>query len=248
MNTEVNEVTVVEQDLLMTVDEFSRQEGVTPRTVYRWIELGRLDTVERLGKKYVNASVPLKSAINDDDNVGNDKKSSNVTALQNINIFEEYMKTLRENGQSCEKSSRRWQISCFLCIFLLFVALIGGTTVGMLFYYESEILTGKLSAFSSKLEEVESQKLEAQARADNLSQSMDSSLKPYKEENIKLKQRIDELTARNDDLRTALNENISQQAILVQRFSEQQMIDKVVMADTLEVQDDAKPEDTADSF
>ena len=45
MDTNVSEVTVMEQDLLMTVDEFARQEGVTPRTVYRWIELGRLETV-----------------------------------------------------------------------------------------------------------------------------------------------------------------------------------------------------------
>ena len=47
MDDNFNEVTLVEQDLLMTVDDFAKQEGVTPRTVYRWIELGRLDTVGR---------------------------------------------------------------------------------------------------------------------------------------------------------------------------------------------------------
>jgi hypothetical protein len=88
MDDNINEVTLVEQDLLMTVDDFAKQECVTPRTVYRWIELGRLDTVERLGKKYVNASVPLKSAFNDNDNVGNELNSKSVGAFQNVNIFE----------------------------------------------------------------------------------------------------------------------------------------------------------------
>ena len=116
MDTNVSEVTVMEQDLLMTVAEFARQEDVTPRTVYRWIELGRLETVERLGKKYVNASVPLKSGSSDSDNDGNDTNSPKVGALQQVNIFEEYMKTLRDNGKNFEKSCRRWQ---FLCLHVL---------------------------------------------------------------------------------------------------------------------------------
>jgi excisionase family DNA binding protein len=248
METEVNEVTVVEQDLLMTVDEFAKQEGVTPRTVYRWIELGRLDTVERLGKKYVNASIPLKSGINEDDNVRNDKKSPNVTALQNINIFEEYMKTLRDNGKNFEKSCRRWQISCFLSVCLLFIALIAGTAVSMLFYYESEILTDKLSASSSRLAEMESQKLAALSKADNLMQTMDNRLKPYMDENNKLKERIDDLQARNDELRASLGENMNQQAALLQRISEKARLEEVTMADAMRIQDNAETETESDSF
>ncbi len=248
METDVNEVTVIEQDLLMTVDEFAKQEGVTPRTVYRWIELGRLDTVERLGKKYVNASIPLKSGISDDDNVGNDKKSPNVTALQSINIFEEYMKTLRDNGKNFEKSCRRWQISCFLSICLLFIALIAGTAVSMLFYYESEILTDKLSASSSRLAELESQKSAALAKADNLMQTMDNRLQPYIDENNKLKGRIDDLLSRNDELRASLGENMTQQAALLERISERTRIEELAMADAMRIQDNTEPEMESDSF
>ena len=146
MDDYINEVTLVEQDLLMTVDDFAKQERVTPRTVYRWMELGRLDTVERLGKKYVNASVPLKSAVNDNDNVGNDMKSKNGGALQNVNVFEEYLKTLRENGNRHEKSCRRWQMSCFVSIFLFIAALLAGTAISLVYHYGTENLSDKLHA------------------------------------------------------------------------------------------------------
>ena len=220
MNTDVNEVTVMEQDLLMTVDEFARQEGVTPRTVYRWIELGRLDTVERLGKKYVNASVPLKSAVNDNDNDGNDKTSPDVGAIQQVNIFEEYMKTLRDNSKNFEKSCRRWQWLCFASVFLFFAALLAGTAFSMLFYYENEMLDEKLVTTSAKLTEAESRRMASETKVDNLYENMDKSVLPYKDENSKLKKRIEELTAQNDDLRSRLDSTMLQQATLLERLTE----------------------------
>ena len=54
MNDRINEVTLVEQDLLMTVDDFAKQEGVTPRTVYRWVELGRLELLLRSAELCAN--------------------------------------------------------------------------------------------------------------------------------------------------------------------------------------------------
>jgi hypothetical protein len=238
MDDNINEVTLVEQDLLMTVDDFAKQECVTPRTVYRWIELGRLDTVERLGKKYVNASVPLKSAFNDNDNVGNDMKSKGVGALQNVNIFEEYLKTLRENGKRYEKSCRRWQMSCFVSIFFLIGTLLAGTAISLVFYYGTENLSDRLDAKSTEIAEVESGRADALAKVDDLNENMDTKLKPYKDENIKLQKRLDELVARNDDLRDRLDETFDRNAILLQRFSEQVTIDEVASADPL---DDKNP-------
>ena len=231
MDTNVSEVTVMEQDLLMTVDEFARQEGVTPRTVYRWIELGRLETVERLGKKYVNASVPLKSGVSDSDNDGNDTNSPKVGALQQVNIFEEYMKTLRDNGKNFEKSCRRWQLLCFASVFLFFAALLAGTALSMLFYYENKMLDDKLVTTSAKLTEAESRRVASETKVDNLYENMDKSVLPYKDENVRLKKRIDELTAQNDGLRNQLDETVSRQAVLLQRFSEMTTIDEVVKAD-----------------
>lgn len=241
MDDNINEVTLVEQDLLMTVDDFARQECVTPRTVYRWIELGRLDTVERLGKKYVNASVPLKTPINDNDNVGNDMKSKSVGALQNVNIFEEYLKTLRENSKRYEKSCRRWQMSCFVSVFLFIAALLAGTAISLFYHYGYENLSDRLDASSTELVEVESGRTDALAKVDNLNERMEIKLKPYKDENIKLQKRLDELVARNDDLRDRLDETFDRNAILLQRFSEQAMIDEVASAGPLETRDDAKP-------
>jgi hypothetical protein len=240
MDDTINEVTLVEQDLLMTVDDFAKQECVTPRTVYRWIELGRLDTVERLGKKYVNASVPLKTAVNDNDNVGNDVTSKNAGALQNVNIFEEYLKTLRENSKRYEKSCRRWQMSCFVGVFLFFVTLLAGTAISLFYHYGYENLSGKLEASSTELAEVESGRTDALATVDNLNEDMELRLKPFKDENIRLRERIDELVARNDDLRDRLDVTFDRNAFLLQRFAEEAAISEVASVDPLEAQDNTK--------
>ena len=240
MDDTINEVTLVEQDLLMTVDDFAKQECVTPRTVYRWIELGRLDTVERLGKKYVNASVPLKTAVNDNDNVGNDVTSKNAGALQNVNIFEEYLKTLRENSKRYEKSCRRWQMSCFVGVFLFFVTLLAGTAISLFYHYGYENLSGKLEASSTELAEVESGRTDALATVDNLNEDMELRLKPFKDENIRLRERIDELVARNDDLRDRLDVTFDRNAFLLQRFAEEAAISEVASVDPLEAPDNTK--------
>ena len=240
MDDTINEVTLVEQDLLMTVDDFAKQECVTPRTVYRWIELGRLDTVERLGKKYVNASVPLKTAVNDNDNVGNDVTSKNAGALQNVNIFEEYLKTLRENSKRYEKSCRRWQMSCFVGVFLFFVTLLAGTAISLFYHYGYENLSDKLEASSTELAEVESGRTDALATVDNLNEDMELRLKPFKDENIRLRERIDELVARNDDLRDRLDVTFDRNAFLLQRFAEEAAISEVASVDPLEAQDNTK--------
>ena len=240
MDDNVNEVTLIEQDLLMTVDDFARQERVSPRTVYRWIEMGRLDTVERLGKKYVNASIPLKTALGDNDNVGNVTKSEDDTqtktggALQNINIFEEYIKTLRENGKRYERSCRRWQMACFASVFLLIIALLAGTAIGLTYHYGTENLSGRLEASSAELAQIESDKSEALAKIDKINDQVQLQLKPYKEQNVKLQKRIDDLTARNDDLRDRLDEIFERNAILLQRIAEGSTIDGVAAAGPLE--------------
>jgi hypothetical protein len=240
MDDTINEVTLVEQDLLMTVDDFSKQECVTPRTVYRWIELGRLDIVERLGKKYVNASVPLKTAVNDNDNVGNDMKSKNAGALQNVNIFEEYLKTLRENSKRYEKSCRRWQMSCFVGVFLFFIALLAGTAFSLFYHYGYENLSDKLEASSTELAEVESGRTDALATVENLNEDIELRLKPYKEENLRLRERIDELVTRNDDLRDRLDVTFDRNAFLLQRFAEEAAISEVAAVDPLEAPDNTK--------
>ena len=228
MDTNISEVTVMEQDLLMTVDEF---------------------TVERLGKKYVNASVPLKSGVNDNDNDGNDTKSSKVGALQQINIFEEYMKTLRDNGKNYEKSSRRWQIMCFASVFLFFVALLAGTAFSMLFYYENEMLTEKLTSATSKLSEAEARRLATETKMDNLYETMDKNTLPYKEENAKLLQRIDQLAAQNDDLRSRLDNAVAQQATLLERLAEKnKVLEDMILADSVQRQNNTMSSPTADAF
>ena len=240
MDDTINEVTLVEQDLLMTVDDFAKQEGVTPRTVYRWVELGRLDTVERLGKKYVNASVPLKTPVSDNDNVGNDMKSENAGAIQNVNIFEEYLKTLRENSKRYEKSCRRWQMSCFASVFLFFIALLAGTAISLFYHYGYENLSDKLETSSTELAEVESGRTDALATVEDLNEDMELRLKPYKDENTRLRERIDELVARNDNLRDRLDVTFDRNAFLLQRFAEEAAISEVASVDPLEASDNTK--------
>jgi cell division protein FtsB len=208
--------------------------------VYRWIELGRLDTVERLGKKYVNASVPLKTAVNDNDNVGNDMKSKNAGALQSVNVFEEYLKTLRENSKRYEKSCRRWQMSCFASVFLFFMALLAGTAISLFYHYGYENLSDKLEASSTELAEVESGRTDALATVEDLNEDMELRLKPYKDENTRLRERIDELVARNDNLRDRLDVTFDRNAFLLQRFAEEAAISEVASVDPLETSDNTK--------
>jgi excisionase family DNA binding protein len=225
-----NEVTVVEQDLLMTVEDFAQQEGVTSRTVYRWIEQGRLDIVERLGKKYVNASIPLKTPISDNDNAGHDTKSSNGGALQNVNIFEEYLKTIRENGRRSEKSCRRWQASCFLSSFLFIIALLACTALSLLYYYGTEGLSDKLKASSAELAEVESARMAALGKLGDLNVEVEKQLQPYKDENLRLQKRLDEAIARNDELGKRLDETFDRNIELMKRLSEKAANNEVVPA------------------
>lgn len=226
-----NEVTVVEQDLLMSVDDFAQQEGVTARTVYRWIEQGRLDVVERLGKKYVNASIPLKTQVSDSDNAGHDTKSSNGGALQNVNIFEEYLKTIRENGRRSEKSCRRWQTSCFLSSFLLIIALLACTALSLLYYYGTENLSDKLKASSAEMAEVESARMAALAKLDDLNVEVEKQVKPYKDEALRLQKRLDEAMARNDELSKRLDATFDRNVAMMQRLTEQAEKDKLVPAE-----------------
>lgn len=242
MNDNFNEVSVVDQDILMTVDDFARQEGVTPRTVYRWIELGRLDVIERLGKKYVNASVPLKSAVNDIDNDRHDTDSKNVGALQQVNIFEEYLKTLRDNSKHYEKSCRRWQISCFASLFLLVVALLATTALGLLYHYGIESFQNKLGASAAELAQAESEKAEALAKLDDFNRQVDAKVQPYRDENAQLRQRVDELITRNDGLRDRLDETFERNAILLQTIAERATIDSVPSSPvTMNIPESANP-------
>jgi len=241
MDDNFSEVTLVEQDLLMTVEDFAKQESVTPRTVYRWIELGRLETVERLGKKYVNASIAPKTPISDSDNVRHDVKSTNAGALQNVNIFEEYLKTLRDNGKRHEKSCRRWQMACFVSIFLLIATLLAVTAISLTYHYGTENLSGRLEASSTELAEVESGRAAALAKVDKINEQVEIRLKPYMDENATLRKRLDELVTRNDDLRDRLDETFDRNAILLQRISEESTISEVASASPLETPDDTNP-------
>ena len=227
MDDNISEVSVVEQDLLMTVDDFARQERVSPRTVYRWIEMGRLDTVERLGKKYVNASIPLKTPPSDIDNVRSGMKSEDDTktrpggALQNVNIFEEYLKTLRENGRRNEISRHRWQVACFVSIFLLTVTLVAATALGLLYYYGTETLNEKLDASSNEVAAIEMDKAAALAKVDDINAQVEARIKPYKEEINELQTRLDQAIARNNELRDRLDATYSRNLSLLERFTGQ---------------------------
>lgn len=225
MDDNISEVSVVEQDLLMTVDDFARQERVSPRTVYRWIEMGRLDTVERLGKKYVNASIPLKTPSNDIDNVRSGTKSADDAntkpggALQNVNIFEEYLKTLRENGRRNEISRHRWQVACFVSIFLFTVTLVAATALGLLYYYGTETLNQKLSVSSNELAAVEMDKTAALAKVEGINAELEAKIQPYKDEITRLQTRLDQAIARNNELRDRLDATYNRNLTLLERFT-----------------------------
>jgi hypothetical protein len=69
---------------------------------------------------------------------------------------------------------------------------------------------------------------------------MELRLKPFKDENIRLRERIDELVARNDDLRDRLDVTFDRNAFLLQRFAEEAAISEVASVDPLEAQDNTK--------
>ena len=111
--------------------------------------------------------------------------------------------------------------------FLLVIAILAGTALSLIYYYGTENLSGKLKASSTELAKIESDKSSALAKVEDLNESMEMKLKPYRDENIRLQKRLDEVTARNDELRSRLDETLSRNAILLQRFTEQTTIDEV---------------------
>jgi DNA repair exonuclease SbcCD ATPase subunit len=147
--------------------------------------------------------------------------------LQNVNIFEEYLKTIRENGRRSEKSCRRWQVGCFVSTFLLIIALLACTALSLLYYYGTEGLAGKLEASSAELADIESAKAAALAKLDDLNAQLEKKLQPYRDENIRLQKRLDEAIARNDELGKRLDETFNRNVDLLKRLSEQTAINKV---------------------
>ena len=68
------------------------------------------------------------------------------------------------------------------------------------------------------------------AKAEDLSSQIALQIKPYKEENIRLRNRLDEVLARNDELRDKLDETFGRNITLLERFSDQALEDEVASA------------------
>ncbi|MHC5159689.1 MAG: hypothetical protein ACYSN8_06640, partial [Planctomycetota bacterium] len=124
--------------------------------------------------------------------------------------------------------------------FLFFITLLAGTAISLFFHYGYENLSGKLEASSTELAEVESSRTDALATVENLNEDMELRLKPYREENVRLRERIDELVVRNDDLRDRLDVTFDRNAFLLQRFAEEAAIDEVASVDPLEAPGNVK--------
>ncbi|MHC5001327.1 MAG: hypothetical protein ACYTE1_11015, partial [Planctomycetota bacterium] len=135
---------------------------------------------------------------------------------------------------------RRWQMSCFASVFLFFMALLAGTAISLFYHYGYENLSDKLEASSTELAEVESGRTDALATVEDLNEDMELRLKPYKDENTRLRERIDELVARNDNLRDRLDVTFDRNAFLLQRFAEEAAISEVASVDPLETSDNTK--------
>ena len=123
---------------------------------------------------------------------------------------------------------------------MFFIALLAGTAISLFYHYGYENLSDKLEASSAELAEVESGRTDALATVENLNDDMDLRLKPYKEENVQLRERIDELVVRNDDLRDRLDVTFDRNAFLLQRFAEEAAISEVAAVDPLENPDNTK--------
>jgi predicted nuclease with TOPRIM domain len=117
---------------------------------------------------------------------------------------------------------------------------LAGTAISLFFHYGYENLSGKLEASSTELAEVESSRTDALATVENLNEDMELRLKPYREENVRLRERIDELVVRNDDLRDRLDVTFDRNAFLLQRFAEEAAIDEVASVDPLEAPGNVK--------
>ena len=131
-------------------------------------------------------------------------------------------------------------MSCFASVFLFFIALLAGTAFSLFYHYGYENLSDKLEASSAELAEVESGRTDALATVENLNDDMDLRLKPYKAENVQLRERIDELVVRNDDLRDRLDVTFDRNAFLLQRFAEEAAISEVAAVDPLGTPDNTK--------
>lgn len=140
---ETNDDIEVHPELLQTQNEFAESEGVSLRTVQRWIKEGRVSVIERLGKRYIDPSQPISDTRQRDN--GGETHDNALVAL-NKSDWISY-----GAARSFANSRHKWQVSFFVAASLLFVGLLAGVGYGVFAWQQNIMLQSKLAFVQSDL-------------------------------------------------------------------------------------------------
>ena len=116
MSTEVFET---RPEILVSFQDFAKQENVSLRTVQSWAKQGRIETVRQNGKRFVNSSAPMVKVVKNDD-FGN---SVNSRIFAPNVLLEKLLATNEGAKRQSGKAKSCWQFAFFAVAFLLAVAL-----------------------------------------------------------------------------------------------------------------------------
>ena len=105
-------------EILVSFQDFAKQENVSLRTVQSWAKQGRIETVRKNGKRLVNSSAPIVEVVKNDD-FG---KNVNSLVFAPNPLLEKLLVVNEDAKRQSEQAKSRWQFAFLAVAFLLAVA------------------------------------------------------------------------------------------------------------------------------
>lgn len=120
--------------ILVSFQDFAKQENISLRTVQSWAKQGRIETVRQNGKRLVNSLAPIAEVAKNKD-FG---KSVNSRVFAPKLLLEKLLVTNEGAKRQSEKAKSCWQFAFLAVAFLLAVALVVAAGLGSWGYQKIE--------------------------------------------------------------------------------------------------------------
>ncbi len=112
--------------ILVSLQDFAKQQNISLRTVQSWARQGRIETVRQNGKRLVNSLAPIVEVAKNK-NFG---KTVNARLLAPSLLLDKLLVTNEGAKRQSEKAKSHWQLAFLAVAFLLAVALVVAAGLG----------------------------------------------------------------------------------------------------------------------
>ena len=106
-------------EILVSFQNFAKQENISLRTVQSWAKQGRIETVRKNGKRLVNSAAPIVEVAKNKDF----EKTVNSSVLAPNLLLEKLLVASEDAKRQSEKAKSRWQFAFLAVAFLMAVTL-----------------------------------------------------------------------------------------------------------------------------